>query len=247
MIPARGDGRETVENAKQSNSNTPKIGMKFFVDTADTEEIRDLAATGLVDGVTTNPSLVAKSGRKFLDVVREICDMVSGPVSAEVAATDHATMLEEGRKLARLADNVAVKVPLTPDGLKTCKALTDDGHMVNVTLCFSPGQAILAAKAGASFVSPFIGRLDDISADGMALIADICQIYSRYDAFTTEVLVASIRHPMHVVEAAKLGAHVATMPPDVLRKLYRHPLTDAGLAAFLADWEKTGQSILDAE
>ena len=220
--------------------------MKFFVDTADTDEIRDLAATGLVDGVTTNPSLIAKSGRRFLDVVREICDMIDGPVSAEVTATDHETMLSEGRKLAQLARNVAVKVPMTPDGLKTCRALADDGTMVNVTLCFSPGQAILAAKAGASFVSPFIGRLDDVSRDGMQLIAEILAIYRQYDGFGTEVLVASIRHPMHVVEAAKLGAHIATMPPNVLRQLYKHPLTDAGLAAFLADWEKTGQSILDS-
>ena len=220
--------------------------MKFFVDTADVDEIRDLAATGLVDGVTTNPSLIAKSGRRFLDVVREICDIVDGPVSAEVAATDHQTMLAEGRKLHQLAANIAVKVPLTPDGLKTCRALADDGAMVNVTLCFSPGQAILAAKAGASFVSPFIGRLDDISRDGMQLIADIMAIYRQYDRLGTEVLVASIRHPMHVVEAAKLGAHIATMPPNVLRQLYKHPLTDAGLAAFLADWEKTGQSILDS-
>jgi transaldolase len=220
--------------------------MKFFIDTADTDEIRDLAATGLVDGVTTNPSLVAKSGRQFLDVVQEICAIVDGPVSAEVTATDHETMLKEGRKLAALAPNITVKVPLTPDGLKTCKALTDDGHMVNVTLCFSAGQAILAAKAGASFVSPFVGRLDDISADGMALISDICDIYNQYENFTTEVLVASIRHPMHLIEAARMGAHVATMPPGVLRQLYKHPLTESGLAAFLADWEKTGQSILDS-
>lgn len=220
--------------------------MKFFIDTADTDEIRDLAATGLVDGVTTNPSLIHKSGRQFLDVVQEICALVDGPVSAEVTATDHETMLKEGRKLAALAPNIAVKVPLTPDGLKTCKALSDDGHMVNVTLCFSAGQAILAAKAGASFVSPFVGRLDDISTDGMALIADICDIYNQYDSFTTEVLVASIRHPMHLVEAARMGAHVATMPPSVLRQLYKHPLTTSGLAAFLADWEKTGQSILDS-
>lgn len=219
--------------------------MKFFVDTANTDDIRDLASTGLVDGVTTNPSLVAKSGRKFIDVVLEICDMVDGPVSAEVTATDHETMLAEGRKLAALAPNIAVKVPLTPDGLKTCKALADDGTMVNVTLCFSPGQAVLAAKAGAAFISPFVGRLDDISSDGMKLIDDICRIYSQYESFTTEVLVASIRHPIHLVEAAKMGAHVATMPPGVLRQLYKHPLTDAGLAAFLADWEKTGQSILD--
>jgi transaldolase len=220
--------------------------MKFFIDTADTDEIRDLASTGLLDGVTTNPSLVAKTGRKFLDVVQEICGIVDGPVSAEVTATDHETMLAEGRKLAALAPNIAVKVPLTPDGLKTCRALADDGRMVNVTLCFSPGQAILAAKAGAAFISPFVGRLDDISSDGMNLIDDICHIYSQYDQFTTEVLVASIRHPIHLVEAAKMGAHVATMPPAVLRQLYKHPLTDSGLAAFLADWKKTGQSIMDS-
>jgi transaldolase len=218
--------------------------MKFFIDTADIGEIRELAATGLVDGVTTNPSLVAKSGRKFLDVVAEICTIIPGPVSAEVTATDHATMLAEGRKLAKLAPNVTVKVPLTPDGLKTCKALSGEGTKVNVTLCFSPAQAILAAKAGAAFVSPFVGRLDDVGADGMALIADILQIYGRYPTFTTEVLVASIRQPMHVVEAAKMGAHVATMPPVVLRQMFNHPLTDKGLAAFLADWAKTGQSIL---
>jgi transaldolase len=218
--------------------------MKFFIDTAEINEIRDLAATGLVDGVTTNPSLVAKSGRKFLEVVREICDLVPGPISAEVTATDHATMLQEGRTLAKLAKNVAVKVPLTPDGLKTCKALSSEGTMVNVTLCFSAAQAILAAKAGASFISPFVGRLDDVGSDGMALIRDICQIYRQYPAFKTEVLVASIRHPMHVIEAAKLGAHVSTMPPNVLRQMFQHPLTDKGLAAFLADWQKTGQSIL---
>ncbi|MBM3485749.1 MAG: fructose-6-phosphate aldolase [Alphaproteobacteria bacterium] len=220
--------------------------MKFFVDTADVAEIRELAATGFVDGVTTNPSLVAKSGRKFLDVIGEICDLVPGPVSAEVTATDHKTMLSEGRKLVKIAKNVAVKVPLTADGLKTCKALSSDGHMVNVTLCFSPGQAILAAKAGASFVSPFIGRLDDIASDGLGLIADICQIYANYPAFRTEVLVASVRHPMHVVEAAKLGADVCTLPPSVLHQLYAHPLTDKGLDQFLADWKKTGQSILDS-
>lgn len=218
--------------------------MKFFIDTADIAEIRDLAATGLVDGVTTNPSLIAKSGRNFLDVVREICAVVPGPVSAEVAATDHPTMLAEGRKLAKLAKNVTVKVPLTKDGLKTCKALAAEGTMVNVTLCFSAAQAILAAKAGATFVSPFVGRLDDIGEDGMALIADIVQIYRNYPEFKTQVLVASIRQPMHVVEAAKLGAHVGTIPPAVLRQLFLHPLTDKGLAAFLADWAKTGQSIL---
>lgn len=217
--------------------------MKFFIDTADIAEIRDLAQTGLVDGVTTNPSLVAKTGRKFLDVVAEICEVVPGPVSAEVTATDFDTMLVEGRKLAKIAPNVTVKVPLTVDGLKTCKTLADEGTMVNVTLCFHPGQAILAAKAGAAFISPFVGRLDDIATDGMQLISDIVQIYSNYD-WKTEVLVASARGPMHVVESAKMGAHVVTMPPDVLRKLYPHPLTDKGLAAFLADWSKTGQSIL---
>jgi transaldolase len=219
--------------------------MKFFLDTADIDEIRDLAATGLVDGVTTNPSLIAKSGRNFLDVVQEICSVVDGPISAEVAATEFGEMLEEGRKLASLASNVAVKVPLTPDGLKTCKALSQDGVKVNVTLCFSPAQAILAAKAGATFISPFIGRLDDVGTDGMQLIADICEIYSQYSNFTTEVLVASVRHPMHVVESARLGADVVTLPPSVLRQMFGHPLTDKGLAAFLADWKKTGQSILE--
>ncbi|MEA2779348.1 MAG: transaldolase [Rhodospirillaceae bacterium] len=218
--------------------------MKFFVDTADIAEIRDLAATGLVDGVTTNPSLIAKSGRKFLEVVKEICALVPGPVSAEVAATDHATMLAEGRKLAKLAGNVVVKVPLTPDGLKTCKALRAEGSRVNVTLCFSPAQAILAAKAGASYISPFVGRLDDVGVDGMGLIGDIVQIYDAYPEFETEVLVASVRHPIHVVESAKLGADVVTLPPAVLRQMFNHPLTDKGLAAFLADWAKTGQSIL---
>jgi transaldolase len=220
--------------------------MKFFIDTADVAEIRDLAATGLVDGVTTNPSLVAKSGRKFLDVVQEICSIVPGPISAEVTATDFETMLKEGKKLAKLAKNVAVKVPLTPDGLKTCKALSSEGTMVNVTLCFSAAQAILAAKAGASFISPFVGRLDDIGSDGMILIRDICQIYKQYPALKTEVLVASVRHPIHIVESAKMGAHVATMPPNVLRQMFQHPLTDKGLAAFLADWKKTGQSILES-
>jgi len=218
--------------------------MKFFIDTADINEIRDLAATGLVDGVTTNPSLVAKTGKSFLDVVKEICAVVPGPVSAEVTATDHKTMLAEGRKLAKLAKNVTVKVPLTPDGLKTCKALSDEGTKVNVTLCFSAAQAILAAKAGATYISPFVGRLDDIGTDGMGLISDIVQIYDAYPAFTTEVLVASVRHPIHIIEAAKMGAHVATMPPSVLRQMFNHPLTDKGLAAFLADWAKTGQSIL---
>ena len=221
--------------------------MKFFVDTADLGEIRELATTGLLDGVTTNPSLVAKTGKKFFDVIQEICAVVPGPVSAEVTAVDHATMLAEGRRLARLAKNVAVKVPLTIDGLKTCKALSDEGSMVNVTLCFSPAQAILAAKAGASFISPFIGRLDDVSQPGIELIRDIVAIYRQYPSFKTEVLVASVRHPLHVVEAARLGAHVATLPPQVLRQLFVHPLTDKGLAQFLADWAKTGQSILGHE
>ena len=219
--------------------------MKFFIDTADIDDIRDLAATGLVDGVTTNPSLIAKSGRKFLDVVREICAIVPGPVSAEVTATDVKTMLDEGHTLAKIATNVTVKVPLTPDGLKACKAFTEEGIMVNVTLCFSAAQAILAAKAGATFVSPFVGRLDDIGQDGMELISDIVDIYDNYPDFKTQVLVASIRNPVHVVTAAKLGAHVGTLPPSVLRQMFGHPLTDKGLAGFLADWKKTGQSILD--
>jgi len=219
--------------------------MKFFVDTADLQEIRDLGGTGMLDGVTTNPSLMAKTGLKIVDVIAAICEVVPGPVSAEVAATDHDTMLAEGRRLARIAPNVAVKVPLTVDGLRTCKLLSEEGTMVNVTLCFSPTQAILAAKAGATFVSPFVGRLDDLSQDGMQLIGDIVQIYRQYEAFKTEVLVASIRHPVHLLQAAKLGAHVATLPPNVIRQLYNHPLTDKGLAAFLADWEKTDQSILE--
>ena len=218
--------------------------MKFFVDTADTAEIRKLAETGLVDGVTTNPSLIMQAGGDFFETVREICAMIDGPVSAEVTATDYQTMVDEGRKLAALADNVAVKVPLTEDGIRTCKTLSDDGLMVNVTLCFSPAQAILAAKAGATFISPFIGRLDDIAMDGMQLIEDICDIYANYPKFTTEVLVASIRSPKDIVESARIGADVATIPPKVLWSLFNHPLTDSGLAAFLSDWEKTGQSIL---
>lgn len=222
--------------------------MKFFVDTADVVEIRDLAASGLLDGVTTNPSLIAKSGRPMLEVIKEIADLVPGPISAEVTATEAKMMIAEGKKLHAIGknghDNIAVKVPLTPDGLKACKALSSEGIMVNVTLCFSAAQAILTAKAGATFVSPFIGRLDDIGQDGMDLIADILQIYANYPAFKTEVLAASIRHPVHVVQAAKLGAHVATVPPNILRQLFAHPLTDRGLAAFLADWAKTGQSIL---
>lgn len=218
--------------------------MKFFVDTADIGEIRELADTGLLDGVTTNPSLIAKSGRDFFEVITEISQAVEGPVSAEVAATDFDTMLAEGRKLAGIADNIAVKVPLTRAGLKTCKALSGDGVKVNVTLCFSANQAILAAKAGASFISPFVGRLDDIAMDGMGLIEDICNVYANYPKFTTEVLVASIRSPKDILESARMGADVATIPPNVLWSLFDHPLTDKGLAAFLSDWKKTGQSIL---
>jgi transaldolase len=218
--------------------------MKFFVDTADTAEIKSLAASGLLDGVTTNPSLIAKSGRKILDVVAEICAIVEGPVSAEVAATDYEGMMREAAVLKKIAANVTIKLPLTPDGLRACKTLTGEGVQTNVTLCFSAAQALLAAKAGATFVSPFVGRLDDIGQDGMALIADIVAIYRNYSALKTEVLVASIRHPIHVVESAKLGAHVATLPPNVLRGLFKHVLTDMGLKAFLDDWAKTGQSIL---
>lgn len=217
--------------------------MKFFVDTADTKEIADLAATGLLDGVTTNPSLIMKSGRDFKEVIAEICDLVSGPVSAEVTATDADAMIGEGRTLRKIAENVCVKVPLTMDGLKACKALSSEGALVNVTLCFSAAQAILAAKAGAAFVSPFVGRHDDVGQDGMQLIQDICDIYRNYPAFGTEVLVASVRHPMHVVEAARMGAHVCTIPPQVIRQLSKHPLTDLGLDTFLKDWQKTGQRI----
>lgn len=218
--------------------------MKFFIDTAEISEIRDLADSGLIDGVTTNPSLIMKSGRKFLEVVAEICEVIKGPVSAEVAATDYETMLKEGRKLAKIASNVAVKVPLTPAGLKVCKALSSEGTAVNVTLCFSVNQALLAAKAGAAYISPFIGRLDDVSEDGMQLVREIVHIYNNYPDFKTEVLAASIRHPQHVREAALAGAHVATLPPALVKQLYNHPLTDKGLAQFVADWQKTGQTIL---
>jgi transaldolase len=217
--------------------------MKFFIDTAEINEIKELTATGMVDGVTTNPSLILKSGRDIVEVTREICGIVSGPVSAEVTATEAGAMIAEGTRLAAIAPNIAVKVPLTWDGLKACKALSDAGHMVNVTLCFSATQALLAAKAGATFISPFIGRLDDIGLDGMELIADIRQIYDNYQ-FQTQILAASIRSVNHVATAAKIGADVATVPPDVLKKLAHHPLTDKGLAAFLADWAKTGQKIL---
>lgn len=217
--------------------------MKFFIDTADIAEIRDLAETGLLDGVTTNPSLVAKTGRKFVDLVKEITEVVEGPVSAEVAATDFDGMLAEALYLATIAPNIAVKVPLTPAGLKVCKILSRDGTMVNVTLCFSAAQALLAAKAGATFISPFVGRLDDVGQSGMDLISEIVQIYAMYEYFDTQVLVASIRNPTHVVEAAKMGADVSTMPPAILRQLFQHPLTDKGLAQFVADWKKTGQEI----
>ena len=216
--------------------------MKFFADTADIDDIRKLADTGLLDGATTNPSLIHKSGRNFLEVVKEIASVVSGPVSAEVVALDHEEMMREAEVLRRLGDNVAIKVPLTPAGLKTCKALTSDGTMVNVTLCFSAAQALLAAKAGATFISPFVGRHDDVGFDGMQLIADIRLIYDNYD-FGTEILVASVRHPVHVVEAAKIGADVMTAPPKIIWQLFNHPLTESGIAAFLRDWQSTGQQI----
>ena len=217
--------------------------MKFFADTADIADIRELSEAGLVDGVTTNPSLIHKSGRDFIEVTREICGIVPGPVSAEVVATDHDQMMREAEVLRKIADNIAIKVPLTIDGLKTCRKLTGDGTMVNVTLCFSANQALLAAKAGATFVSPFVGRHDDVGYPGMELIADIRLIYDNYD-FATEILVASVRNPIHVHDAAKLGADVMTAPPAVIRQLVKHPLTDNGLKAFLADWEKTGQKIV---
>ncbi|MDR7104054.1 fructose-6-phosphate aldolase [Croceicoccus sp. BE223] len=217
--------------------------MKFFADTAEIADIKDLAATGLLDGVTTNPSLIAKSGRDFMEVTKEICSLVDGPVSAEVVALDHATMMKEAEVLRKIADNVCIKVPLTIDGLKTCKALTGEGTMVNVTLCFSANQALLAAKAGATFVSPFVGRHDDNGFDGMDLIRDIRLIYDNY-AFETEILVASVRHATHVLESARIGADVMTAPPAVIRSLFKHVLTDTGIEGFLADWAKTGQSIL---
>ncbi|HEY6048654.1 MAG TPA: fructose-6-phosphate aldolase [Sphingomicrobium sp.] len=216
--------------------------MKFFADTAELSEIRELAETGLLDGVTTNPSLIHKSGRNFIDVIGEIAKIVSGPVSAEVVALDYDGMMHEAAVLRRIADNIAIKVPLTPAGLKACKALTTDGAMVNVTLCFSAAQALLAAKAGATFISPFVGRHDDVGFDGMSLIADIRLIYDNYD-FPTQILVASVRHPMHVVEAAKIGADVMTAPPKIIWQLFKHPLTDLGIASFLKDWEATGQKI----
>lgn len=217
--------------------------MQFFVDSADLDAIKDLAATGMVDGVTTNPSLVAKSGRDFKQLIAEICDLTDGPVSAEVTALDAAAMLAEADELLAIADNVCIKVPLTWDGLKATRTLADRGKKVNVTLCFSANQALLAAKAGAAYISPFVGRLDDIAADGMGLIADIRQIYDNYPDLETEILVASVRSPEHMRQSALIGADVATLPPEVLRALITHPLTDKGLEAFLADWQKTGQSI----
>jgi transaldolase len=217
--------------------------MKFFIDSADTEAIAELAATGMVDGVTTNPSLVAKSGRDFKQLVGEICTLTDGPVSAEVTALEADAMLKEADELLAIADNVCIKVPVTWDGLKATRTLADNGHKVNVTLCFSANQALLAAKAGAAYISPFVGRLDDIAADGMALIADIRQIYNNYPELETEILVASVRSPEHMRQSALIGADVATLPPEVLRSLISHPLTDKGLEAFLADWQKTGQSI----
>jgi transaldolase len=217
--------------------------MKFFVDTAEIKDIAELNDLGMVDGVTTNPSLILKSGRDIIEVTREICSIVSGPVSAEVVAMEADAMIAEGRKLAEIAENIAVKLPLTWDGLKACKVLSDEGRMVNVTLCFSANQALLAAKAGATFISPFIGRLDDIDLDGMDLIEDIRTIYDNY-GFETQILAASIRHVGHVRECALVGADVMTAPPEVIRKLVRHPLTDKGLEQFMKDWAKTGQKIL---
>jgi transaldolase len=217
--------------------------MKFFVDTADVAEIKELAETGLLDGVTTNPSLVAKANRDFKTIIAEICEVVPGPVSAEVAALDAEGMIREGRILAKIAGNVAVKVPLTWDGLKACRTLTGEGTMVNVTLCFSANQALLAAKAGATFVSPFIGRLDDIGLDGMHLIQEIKAIYDNYPDLSTDILAASIRTVNHVKDAAMIGADVATVPPSILKALVKHPLTDKGIEQFMADWKKTGQKI----
>lgn len=216
--------------------------MKFFVDTADVDEIREINETGLLDGVTTNPSLILKSGRDITEVTREICGIVDGPVSAEVTATDFDGMMREAKVLAKIADNICIKLPLTMDGLKACKKLTGDGHKTNVTLCFSANQALLAAKAGATYISPFIGRIDDIGIEGMELIEEIRIIYDNYD-FQTEILAASIRTVNHVKEAAMIGADVATVPPATLKALVKHPLTDKGLDAFLADWAKTGQKI----
>lgn len=218
--------------------------MKFFIDTADLNEIKELATTGMVDGVTTNPSLAAKQGMNFKELIAEVCKVVPGPVSAEVTALDYETMMKEAEVLRKIARNVTIKVPLTQDGLKVCRALSAEGTMVNVTLCFTCGQAILAAKAGATFVSPFVGRLDDPGVNGMQLIEDIRMVYDNYDNFKTQILVASVRSPEHVINAGKIGADVITAPPKVIRQLYHHPLTDSGLKTFAEDWAKTGQSIL---
>ena len=217
--------------------------MKIFLDSADIDEIRELSKTNFIDGVTTNPSLIAKSGRNILEVIEEICSIISGPVSAEVTATDYETMMLEANRFIKLAKNVSIKVPLTRDGLQTCRTLSEKGVSVNVTLCFSPSQAILAAKSGASFISPFVGRLDDIGQNGLDLIYDIVEIYNNYN-FKTEVLVASVRGVHHIVESAKIGANIVTIPAKTFKEMYNHPLTDKGLASFLSDWKKTGQSIL---
>ena len=217
--------------------------MQFFIDTADVTEIREAASLSVLDGVTTNPSIIAKSGRPFKDVIKEICEIVQGPVSAEVVSLHAKEMVSEGRTLAKIAPNVCVKVPLTAEGLKACNIFHQEGIMTNVTLCFSSGQALLAAKAGATFVSPFVGRLDDISEDGMALIQEICQIYGNYPELTTEILVASVRNPRHILDAALMGAHVVTAPAKVIKQLLNHPLTEAGLTAFLKDWKESGQKI----
>jgi len=220
--------------------------MEFFLDSADVQEIKEFAETGLIDGVTTNPSLIAKSGRKIIEVIAEICDIISGPVSAEVTATTKDEMISEGLRLAKIASNIAIKVPLTVDGLKACKALSSEGHKVNVTLCFTASQALLAAKSGATFISPFIGRLDDISQTGRDLLIDIMDVYTNYPDLKTKILAASIRSPLHVIEAAKIGVDVVTLPAKVLKQMYQHPLTNSGLTAFLKDWQATGQSILKA-
>ncbi len=218
--------------------------MKFFVDTAEISEIKDLNAYGLIDGVTTNPTLIAKSGRKFQEVIAEICAEVKGPVSAEVASVDYESMVREGEILSKIAKNVCIKLPLTMDGIKACRYFSNKGIQTNVTLCFSPAQAILVAKAGATFVSPFVGRLDDIGQDGLNLIGEICEIYDNYESFKTQVLVASVRNPIHIVESAKLGAHVATIPAKVIKQLAQHPLTDKGIETFIKDWAGTGQKIV---
>jgi transaldolase len=218
--------------------------VKFFLDTAHVEEIKPYLDMGLVDGITTNPSLIASSGRHIVEVIREICALVPGPVSAEVTALDHKTMMREADILSKIAPNVVIKVPLTPEGIKTCRALSAQGIRVNVTLCFSGVQALLAAKAGATYVSPFLGRLDDIGYDGLQLISEIAQIYNQYPEIETQILAASVRGPLHVAQVASLGAHVATIPPKVMNQLFNHPLTDKGLDQFLKDWQKTGQSIL---